>query len=87
MEGDYIRKGGGDRVNWHMHGFVHIRMRTPSCSHTETGHMRIYIQRNKLRRMYKIDISDAPLGEYCDGKLHDFCVVQMCPCLAIMQVY
>jgi len=34
-------------------------------------------QRLKIRRMYNIDISQAPFGEICDGHLHDFCVAQV----------
>lgn len=43
------------------------------------------VQRNKIRRMYGISVEDAPLGEYCDGQLHDYCVVQCCPCLSLIQ--
>ena len=34
-------------------------------------------QRAKIRRMYKIDISQAPFGEICEGHLHDYCLAQV----------
>jgi len=45
------------------------------------------MQRNKIRRKYGISVEEAPLGEFCDGLLLDYCVVQFCPCLSLIQVY
>lgn len=45
------------------------------------------MQRNKIRRKYGISVEGAPLGEFCDGLLLDYCVVQFCPCLSLIQVY
>lgn len=64
-------------------GVIEIVSKFPLCTVDEPGH----VQRNKIRRMYGISVEDAPLGEYCDGQLHDYCVVQCCPCLSLIQVW
>jgi Cys-rich protein (TIGR01571 family) len=43
------------------------------------------LQRNKIRRKYGISVEETPLGEFCDGLLLDYCVVQFCPCLSLIQ--